>query len=85
MATPDAMRIREEILRLCEQRGSDKSICPSEVARTLWAEETEWRSRMETVRNEAFSLAKAGRVVVTQRGKVLTDCVTKGPVRISLS
>ena len=80
----DATRIRGEILRQCQLRGLGKTICPSEVARKLWPDESNWRGYVNAVRNEAFALAKEGRVVISQRGEVVVDVTVKWPLRIAL-
>ncbi len=74
--------IRQTILEKVQERGADKSICPSEVARQLGGEE--WRSLMPTVRAIAASLAETGAIVITQRGKPVSLKDAKGPIRLRL-
>jgi len=59
--------IREAILAQTIARGPDKSICPSEVARAVAAEE--WRSVMTRVRREAIVLAREGQIEILRKGK----------------
>ncbi len=59
-------KIRTEIIRQCAQRAPDATICPSEVARTLWPHE--WRDHMDEVRLTGLQLAKESIIQITQRG-----------------
>ncbi|MFJ6001625.1 DUF3253 domain-containing protein [Arthrobacter sp. NPDC092385] len=71
--------LRTEILRIAEQRGSDKTLCPSDAARSIGGEG--WRDLMPAARRIAFELAGEGRVDVTQHGdRVEPDA--RGPIRI---
>jgi hypothetical protein len=62
-------QIAAEILRLTEQRGAAKSICPSDVARSLAPEEAAWRRLLGLVRLVAVDLARQGRIEVLRKGK----------------
>ncbi|MEM6761562.1 MAG: DUF3253 domain-containing protein [Pseudomonadota bacterium] len=73
--------IRKEILRQVERR-APRTICPSEVARALAAEETEWRALMPAVRAEAATLCAEGAIRATQRGAVVDPVDAKGPIRL---
>ncbi|MEM6424680.1 MAG: DUF3253 domain-containing protein [Cyanobacteria bacterium P01_D01_bin.128] len=53
----NAAQIRREILAQVRQRGLHKTICPSEVARSLSAHH--WRDLMPQVRDVGISLAEA--------------------------
>ncbi len=78
--TDDAPRIEAEILRLTTERGPDKSICPSEVARAL---DPNWRPLMSRVRRVALALAGAGRIDVLRKGKpVTTHDEVRGVIRL---
>lgn len=61
--------IATEILRQTAERGAQKSICPSEVARALRPEEDAWRRLMGPVRAAAIRLAREGRVQILRKGK----------------
>ena len=75
---PDA-GLRAEILRIAEQRGGDKTLCPSEAARSIGGDA--WRDLMPAARRIAFDLAGEGLVHVTQHGEpVASDA--RGPIRI---
>lgn len=72
-----------EIQRLLAARTPASSICPSDVARSLHAEEKDWRALMPVVREVARQMAADGRVVITQRGAILDpETSFKGPIRL---
>ncbi|MEQ8291981.1 MAG: DUF3253 domain-containing protein [Roseovarius sp.] len=77
-------RIAGEVVRLCEARGPGKTVCPSEVARALEAEEAAWRALMPEVREVAAGLARKGRIAVYRKGRVVDDPVEDGPIRLGL-
>ncbi len=76
------MSVSATILVLATDRGNDKTICPSEVARMLWPDE--WRNHMEEVRLAAFALRDEGKVQISQKGREVTDHKVKGPIRIRI-
>ena len=81
-----ARRIEAEILRLLEERGEGKTICPSEAAKAVAGSEerARWEPLMEAVREAGQRLVGEGKIVVTQKGRVV-DCDTaKGAVRFRL-
>lgn len=69
------------ILELVARRGPGKTICPSEVARALGGD---WRAHMPFVREVAARLAAEGRIVVTQKGRVVEADRAVGPIRLGL-
>lgn len=71
--------LRAEILRIAEQRGRNKTLCPSDAARSIGGDT--WRELMPAARRIAFELAAEGRVDVTQHGERVDPDVT-GPIRI---
>lgn len=73
-------RVEEAILEAIEARAASASICPSEVARSLWPED--WRPRLEEVREAARRLVAEGRVEITQGGRAVDPSTAKGPIRI---
>ncbi len=73
--------IRETILHLLRLRGLGKTICPSEVARTL-AED--WRPLMHEVRAVARAMAQAQELAILQRGHRVDPDHLKGPIRLGL-
>jgi hypothetical protein len=72
------------ILRMCRTRGAGKSICPSEVARALDADEGAWRALMPDVRRVAGDLASRGLIAVTQRDRSVDAASSRGAIRLAL-
>jgi hypothetical protein len=66
---------------LLSARGADKTICPSDVARTIGGDG--WRSLMQLVRDVAIELAAQGKLEVRQRGRVVREKTAKGPIRLA--
>lgn len=75
--------IKSTIITMAAARGTDKSICPSEVARKMFGDN--WRSKMQDIRDAAFDLAEENLVTVTQKGKKVDRENLKGPVRIQIN
>lgn len=76
------MSVSQTIISIATARGNNKTICPSEVARTLWP--TEWRKHMEEVRSAAFTLRDEGKVKILQKGEEVLHTEVKGPIRIRI-
>lgn len=76
----DTTKISAAILKAAAERGTEKSTCPSEIARLLFPDN--WRSRMGDVLATAIDLQKSGKVVITQKGSAVDIDHLKGPVRI---
>jgi hypothetical protein len=76
----DQAAAREAILDLLEQRGPEKTICPSDAARTLAGDR--FRGQIEPVRHAARKLVAEGRVEVTQGGEPVDLDAARGPVRL---
>lgn len=73
------------ILSLTQARGEDKSICPSEVARSLEKEEVNWRRLMKPIRKAATDLAQSGKIDILRHGKPIDPFDTfKGVIRLRL-
>lgn len=79
----DEAIIAETILNMATERGADKSICPSDVARMLLP--TDWRKHMDKVCAEALKLQAKGSVTITQKGQPIDPHHINGPVRIKIS
>lgn len=83
MSAPDAGALEAEILRQTTERGAEKSICPSEVARALAPDEDSWRRLMGPIRAAAIRLARQGQVEVLRKGKpVPPDTEIRGVIRL---
>ena len=76
------MNISETILLLAAKRGKEKTICPSEVARNLSADD--WRKYMKEIRKTAFELRDAGKVIILQKGRECAGSEVVGPIRIQI-
>ncbi len=76
------MCISATILELSAERGKDKTICPSEVARKLWPQD--WRNHIEEIRKTAFALRDEGKIIITQKGNEVVGNEAAGPIRIRI-
>ncbi len=74
------------ILELLGERGPGKTICPSEAAKLVGgtAIRRDWEGLMEPARDVARKLVKAGKIVVTQKGKAVDAATAKGAIRLGL-
>jgi hypothetical protein len=76
-------RLRTTILELARERGPDKTICPSDAARSIGGDD--WRDLMDDARDVARDLARHGDVEISQKGTVLDpDEPWRGPIRIRI-
>ncbi|MGB6151833.1 MAG: DUF3253 domain-containing protein [Pricia sp.] len=69
-------------LKFAEDRGTDKTYCPSEVARKIYPDD--WRPKMDLVRQVADTLVESGKLVVLQNGRKIDDKPSEatGPIRL---
>jgi hypothetical protein len=67
---------------MATERGTDKTICPSEVARIMFP--ANWRKHMDEVRQAAIALQQEGKVSITQKGEPVDVERIKGPIRIKI-
>jgi Protein of unknown function (DUF3253) len=74
--------IESTILELLSRRGPGKSICPSDAARLL--NSNGWQKLMEPTRAAARRLVAEGRIVITQRGKIVDPDHVKGAIRLRI-
>jgi hypothetical protein len=75
-------RIVATIFALLDTRAAQATICPSDAARALAADEAAWRALMPEVRRVAAALADAGRLRATARGVDVDALAAKGPIRL---
>ncbi len=68
-------------MRALLRHRAGSSICPSDAARVVGG--GDWRDLMGPARSVAAELARAGIVVVTQRGEPVDGSTARGAVRIS--
>lgn len=74
--------VAEVIIRMATERGPGKTICPSEVARAMFAQN--WRNHMNEIRDTAIKLQQQGKVSITQKGVEISVEDIKGPIRIKI-
>jgi hypothetical protein len=86
LAGDKAAGLEAAILELLAERGPKKSICPPEAAKLVGGHATrrDWESLMEPAREAARRLVRDGKIVMTQKGKVVDPKTAKGPVRLHL-
>ncbi|MEM6902019.1 MAG: DUF3253 domain-containing protein [Pseudomonadota bacterium] len=73
--------LRMAILSAVAQRGPDKTLCPSEVARGI--NPADWRQLMPELRRVAIDLAKHQRIAIRQSGVICNpDQPITGPIRL---
>ena len=75
-------RIAETIFRLLDARAAAGTICPSDAARALAADEAAWRALMPEVRRVAAALVADGSLRVTQQGDDVDPLAVRGPIRL---
>ncbi len=74
------------LLRLVSERGTDKTICPSEAAIAVAGKEGQaWGALMPQIRKIAVRLANEGRIVVTRKGKPVDPNDFKGVYRLGMT
>lgn len=74
--------LEEAIVTLLEARAGGSTICPSEAARAVSADD--WRPLMEPARRAARRLVAKGEAEITQGGRVVDPSTAKGPIRVRL-
>src|SRR5690606_30878557 len=75
-------RLRTELLRIAEERGPGKTLCPSEAAGAVDPEHR--RALTPVSRAVACALADEGLLIVTQKGVPVDGLTTPGPVRVGV-
>jgi len=79
----DDETFRRAILELLQRRDTGKSICPSEAARAIDAEE--WRDLMPGIHHSARQLAGEGLIEICQKGRSVDPVHARGPIRLRLT
>lgn len=78
--------IDQAILALATERGSDKTICPSEVARHIGGQDkNDWRPLMSLIRERAENLARGGSIDIKKGGETVNLNDFFGIYRIAIS
>lgn len=71
------------IAAMVAERGADKTVCPSEVARAIAGQdETKWRLLMHPIRLHAVKMAKVGALTIRRKGRVVDPDAFKGIYRL---
>ena len=71
------------VVELLRRRAMTASICPSDVARTLFCNEDKWRGLMPSVRQVAAQMAREGKILITQGSATLDPVLpTHGPIHL---
>lgn len=73
---------KQGIKALLEDRGPEKTICPSEVPRKLL--DDDWRDEMETVHEAVEELHAEQAIAVLQNGEEVDPTMASGPVRLAI-
>jgi hypothetical protein len=74
--------IETMIFALLAKRQEGATLCPSDVARALATDASQWRSLMPLIRRVAQHLARQGRLHVTRRGAEVDATSRGGPIRL---
>lgn len=78
--------IDQAILALATERGVDKTICPSEVARHIGGQdEKDWRPLMVPIRERAVELARGRSIDIKKGGETVNPNDFFGIYRIAIS
>ena len=78
----DGAAAERAILDLVTERGAGRTVCPTEAARRLDAQN--WRARLKDIRAAAARLADRGLIRVTRKGKAVDIRTVKGVIRLGL-
>jgi hypothetical protein len=72
--------ITDALLRIAAERGPEKSLCPTDVARAVSAEN--WRPLLGAVRKVAVDLARQGKIEILRKGKPINPDDMRGVIRL---
>ncbi len=75
------MEPKDTILHLLDERGAEKSVCPSEAARLSAGPNGDWRVRMEEVHEAVDDLLRSGDITLSWKGEKLDQ--RRGAYRIA--
>jgi hypothetical protein len=68
------------LLRITAERGPEKSLCPTDVARAVSTEN--WRPLLGAVRKVAADLARQGKIEILRKGKPINPDEMRGVIRL---
>ena len=72
--------ITDALLRIAAERGPEKSLCPTDVARAVSTEN--WRPLLGAVRKVAADLARQGKIEILRKGKPINPDDMRGVIRL---
>ena len=72
--------ITAALLHLAAERGPEKSLCPTDVARAVSGEN--WRPLLGAVRKVAADLARQGKIEILRKGKPINPDDMRGVIRL---
>ena len=72
--------ITAALLHLAAERGPEKRLCPTDVARAVSAEN--WRPLLGAVRKVAADLARQGKIEILRKGKPINPDDMRGVIRL---
>ena len=75
-------QLETELLAFLDKRAGGRSICPSELARRLETDDTNWRDLLEPIRMASRRLYHAGQVEILQGGRPVDPDTARGPIRL---
>jgi len=85
---PERLPLEETILRLCADRGADKSICPTDAAKAFaearGEDDLAWRRWLTQARSTAVGMARQGRLIIYRKGKPADPDDFRGVYRLGL-
>jgi hypothetical protein len=79
------IHLEQTVLALAAERGPEKTLCPSDVARAIGGPHPDgWGPLMQPIRRIAVRLAKEGRLVITRKGRAVDPDDFRGVYRLGL-
>jgi hypothetical protein len=72
--------ITAAMLQIAAERGPEKSLCPTDVARAVSTEN--WRPLLGAVRKVAADLARQGKIEILRKGKPINPDDMRGVIRL---
>ena len=72
--------ITDAMLRIAAERGPEKSLCPTDVARAVSSEN--WRPLLGAVRKVAADLARQGKIEILRKGTPINPDDMRGVIRL---
>ncbi|SDB34426.1 Protein of unknown function [Flavobacteriaceae bacterium MAR_2010_188] len=74
--------IEISLLKFADDRGDNKTFCPSETAREVFNED--WSEKMDLVREVSDELVLNNKLIVLQKGEIMDALPSKlkGPIRL---